>query len=67
MSSGVINIAKDLRNQDPQRYGVPRSTKGTPGYVPQGWRQAVTDAGQLYRQRKTEMLARDGICNSSRL
>jgi len=52
--SGVINIAKQLRADQPQRYGQPRAAKGSPGYIPQGWKNAIIDASEIYKQRRAD-------------
>jgi len=46
----IVQYAQHLRAQDPERYGTKGSTKGSPGYVPGGWREAVRAATQSYYQ-----------------
>ncbi len=46
----IINYAKQLRQQNPQKYGIQGAKKGTQGWVPNGWRQAVIDSAAQYRQ-----------------
>jgi len=45
----IVQVAQQLR-VDPNRYGTKGSTKGSPGYVPEGWREAVRAATQMYYQ-----------------
>jgi len=46
----IVQVAQRLRVEDPNRYRTKGSTKGSPGYVPWGWREAVRAATQLYCQ-----------------
>jgi len=46
----IIQVSQQLRVEDPNRYRTKGSTKGNPGYVPGGWREAVRSAMQLYYQ-----------------
>jgi len=46
----IVQFAQRLRAEDPNRYRTKGSTKGSPGYVPGGWREAVRTAMQLYYQ-----------------
>jgi len=46
----IVQLAQRLRAEDPNRYGTKGSTKGSPGYVPGGWREAVRVATQMYYQ-----------------
>jgi len=47
----IIQVAQLLREEDPNRYGTKGSTKGSPGYVHEGWREAVRAATQMYYQK----------------
>jgi len=46
----IVQVAQRLRVKDPNRYRTKGSTKGSPGYVPGGWREAVSAATQMYDQ-----------------
>jgi len=46
----IVQVAQRLRAEDPNRYGTKGSTKGSPGYVPGGWREAVRASTQMYYQ-----------------
>jgi len=47
----IIQTAQQLRAQDPGRYGMKGAAKGTSGYIPGGWREAVRAAKQMYYQQ----------------
>jgi len=51
--------------QDPNRYGIKGSTKGSPGYVPGGWREAVRAATQLYYQSSGKTPSQETIKRKS--
>jgi len=55
----IVQTAQQLRAQDPGRYGTKGAAKGTSGYIPGGWREAVRAATQMYYQQtgKTPSLA----------
>jgi len=53
----IIQVAQWLREEDPNRYGTKGSTKGSPGYVPGGWREAVRAATQSYYQTSGKTLS----------
>jgi len=46
----IVQFAQWLRAEDLERYGTKGPTKGSPGYVPGGWREAVRAATQMYYQ-----------------
>jgi len=46
----IVQFAQRLRAEDLERYGTKGSTKGSPGYAPRGWREAVRAATQSYYQ-----------------
>jgi len=50
MARQIFQVAQQLRAEDPNRYRTKGSTKGCPGYVPGGCREAVRAAMQMYYQ-----------------
>jgi len=46
----IVQVAKQSRAEEPNRYRTKGSTKGSPGYAPGGWREAVRAAMQMYYQ-----------------
>ncbi len=46
----ILQRATDLRRANPQVYGIKGAARGTPGYVPGGWKLAVEQATQQYYQ-----------------
>jgi len=46
----IFKDAKKLREKDPNTYGIKGSTKGSPGYVPGGWKKAIKVATEMYRE-----------------
>jgi len=61
----IVQYAQQLRAQDPERYGTKGSTKGSPGYVPGGWREAVSEATQSDGKTPIQATLKRAWCNTS--
>lgn len=46
--TGITAEAKRLREQDPAKYGIKGAREGSPGYVKNGWKQALIDAAARF-------------------
>jgi len=48
----IVALANQLRQERPNQYGIKGTKRGNPGYVKDGWKNAVKTATELY-YRKT--------------
>jgi len=44
----IVALANQLRQERPDQYGVKGKKPGNPGYVKDGWKNAVKTATELY-------------------